>query len=517
MEHATNFGRIFRPGQAAAARQLAPHPGRLPRPRVDDRRQRDAGARGRPGRSRAGEFGADARARLRVRARLRLRPVDSRPIAIDAREHIFGVVLLNDWSARDIQRVRVRAARAVPGQVVRDVDLRRGSCRSTRSTPRASRRARRTRRRRRTCASRAAVGARRRARGRAERRGRLAPEPARALLDAGADARPPDGRTARRCRAGDLFAHRHDQRRGARHARARWPRSARGERWLADGDEVVLRGRAGDVELGRGARPGGALPPSIVRAVRDLGRAWLKGGKRAVGMTMVAAGVVIWAAVMIVVLTGETTRPDSGIDWLMNPATLTLLGSVVLALAGGRVWHVANTGETFWPGRELRENGRSIERWLEGSIADRPAPRDDVGGASPGSAARRANAGSCAAARRRNASASTRARWPAGSSADGSPAWRCPAERCASANGKSTSCTSASTPSSRAAATRGAPGSPRRHGYAALMPRRPLFDAALARYLMRPVRAGRGRRRHARRQLASAVGWSHCIGVRPRA
>jgi hypothetical protein len=24
---------------------------------------------------------------------------------------------------------------------------------------------------------------------------------------------------------------------------------ARGERWLADGDEVILRGRAGDVEL----------------------------------------------------------------------------------------------------------------------------------------------------------------------------------------------------------------------------------------------------------------------------
>ena len=37
--------------------------------------------------------------------------------------HVFGVVLVNDWSARDIQALGVRAARPVPGQVVRHLDL----------------------------------------------------------------------------------------------------------------------------------------------------------------------------------------------------------------------------------------------------------------------------------------------------------------------------------------------------------------------------------------------------------
>ena len=60
LEHATNFGRIFRPGAARGARELAPHPDRLPRPRVDARGQRHAAAA--PARSgRARRARADAR------------------------------------------------------------------------------------------------------------------------------------------------------------------------------------------------------------------------------------------------------------------------------------------------------------------------------------------------------------------------------------------------------------------------------------------------------------------------
>ena len=51
-----------------------------------------------------------------------------------AAEHVFGVVLVNDWSARDIQALGVPAARPVPRQVVRHVDLARGSRRSKRSS-----------------------------------------------------------------------------------------------------------------------------------------------------------------------------------------------------------------------------------------------------------------------------------------------------------------------------------------------------------------------------------------------
>ena len=90
-----------------------------------------------------------------------------------ADEHIFGVVLVNDWSARDIQRRRVRAARPVQRQVVRDVDVG-----VDHAAGRAAQSARRT-----ACARpragavparRRAVAARRRARDRAQRRDHLA-------------------------------------------------------------------------------------------------------------------------------------------------------------------------------------------------------------------------------------------------------------------------------------------------------------------------------------------------------
>ena len=40
-----------------------------------------------------------------------------------ADRHVFGVVLLNDWSARDIQALRVPAARTAPGEELRHDDL----------------------------------------------------------------------------------------------------------------------------------------------------------------------------------------------------------------------------------------------------------------------------------------------------------------------------------------------------------------------------------------------------------
>ena len=110
LEHATNLGRLFRPD----AEPLLPNWRHLP-----------VGYHGRassvvvsgtpirrphgqlPGRRRA-HLRADAAARHRARARLRHRPRQRRsarrsrpPTAAD---HVFGFVLVNDWSARDIQR-----------------------------------------------------------------------------------------------------------------------------------------------------------------------------------------------------------------------------------------------------------------------------------------------------------------------------------------------------------------------------------------------------------------------------
>ena len=46
------------------------------------------------------------------------------PVGVDEfADHVFGAFLVNDWSARDIQAWESTAARPVPGQVVRHVDL----------------------------------------------------------------------------------------------------------------------------------------------------------------------------------------------------------------------------------------------------------------------------------------------------------------------------------------------------------------------------------------------------------
>jgi fumarylacetoacetase len=104
LDHATNFGRIFRPG--------AP-------PVRDNWRHMPIGYHGRAstvvvsgteivrpqGQTGPGILEATAQLDLEAELGCVCGPSAGGPIAIDrAEEHIFGVVLVNDWSARDIQR-----------------------------------------------------------------------------------------------------------------------------------------------------------------------------------------------------------------------------------------------------------------------------------------------------------------------------------------------------------------------------------------------------------------------------
>ena len=107
LEHATNFGRIFRPGTPPVRDNWRHMPvgyhGRASTIVVSGTRRSAA----RAGRSRSATLAPTARARPRVRARLRLRAERrrARSRSIAPSEHIFGVVLVNDWSARDVQRL----------------------------------------------------------------------------------------------------------------------------------------------------------------------------------------------------------------------------------------------------------------------------------------------------------------------------------------------------------------------------------------------------------------------------
>ena len=100
------------PGRRRADPQLEAPADRLPRPGGHRRRHRHPGrpAPG-PAQGPADEprrvFGPSVAPRHRGRGRLRRRHALRRwhdPVALDAfRDHVFGVCLLNDWSARDIQ------------------------------------------------------------------------------------------------------------------------------------------------------------------------------------------------------------------------------------------------------------------------------------------------------------------------------------------------------------------------------------------------------------------------------
>jgi fumarylacetoacetase len=247
LEHATNFGRIFRPG-APPVRENWRH-----MPVAYHGRAATVVVSGTPVRRPRGQVALGELALTReldVECELGYvcGPGARGPIAIDdAEDHIFGVVLVNDWSARDVQRVEYQplgpflgksfatsmSAWITPLDVLADA--------------------------------------------------RVAPRPqdpppapylrARApwILDVGLEielngeviSRPParelywtpaqmlahltvNGATLS---AGDLFAT------GTISGASVGTEGSlaelwRGERWLADGDEVVLRGRAGGAELG---------------------------------------------------------------------------------------------------------------------------------------------------------------------------------------------------------------------------------------------------------------------------
>jgi len=260
LAHATNIGRIFRPGSPAVRESWRHMPiayhGRASTVVVSGtpvRRPR--------GQVALGELAPTGALDVECELGYVCGPTTAGPIAIDdADEHIFGVVLVNDWSARDIQRLEYEPLGPFLGKSfatsmsawIAPLDALAGA----RVAPRPQ-----------------------------------GPEPApylRArspwLLDVALEvevagevvSRPParelywtpaqmlahltvNGATLT---AGDLFATGtiSGSEPGTEGSLAElWG----GERWLADGDEVVLRGRAGDVELGevRG-RVGPTLAPT---------------------------------------------------------------------------------------------------------------------------------------------------------------------------------------------------------------------------------------------------------------
>ena len=105
LEHATNFGAIFRPGTPAVRPNWRHMPvgyhGRASSVVVSGTQVR------RPhGQVAYGELAPTRELDLECELGYVCGPTTRGPIAIDrAEEHIFGVVLVNDWSARDVQRL----------------------------------------------------------------------------------------------------------------------------------------------------------------------------------------------------------------------------------------------------------------------------------------------------------------------------------------------------------------------------------------------------------------------------
>ena len=104
LEHATNFGRIFRPGTPPVRDNWRHMPiayhGRASTVVVSGTTIR------RPhGQTALGELQPTRQLDLEAELGYVCGPTTTGPIEIDrAHEHIFGVVLVNDWSARDVQR-----------------------------------------------------------------------------------------------------------------------------------------------------------------------------------------------------------------------------------------------------------------------------------------------------------------------------------------------------------------------------------------------------------------------------
>ncbi|MDX6721437.1 MAG: fumarylacetoacetase, partial [Solirubrobacteraceae bacterium] len=105
LEHATNLGRLYRPGRPALS---------------DNWRHMPVGYHGRAstvvvsgtpvrrprGQVAAGELAPTRALDIECELGYVCGPTQRGPIAIDrADEHLFGVVIVNDWSARDVQRM----------------------------------------------------------------------------------------------------------------------------------------------------------------------------------------------------------------------------------------------------------------------------------------------------------------------------------------------------------------------------------------------------------------------------
>ena len=247
LEHATNFGRIFRPG-TPPVRENWHHI-----PIAYHGRASTIVVSGTPIRRPRGPIAPGVLARtgqldLECELGYVCGPTQTGPIPIDrAEEHIFGVVLVNDWSARDVQRFEYEPLGPFLGKSF-------ATSMSAWITP---------------------LDALDHAR---VRPAAQSPQPAPYLvardpwlLDVALEvelngeviSRPPattlywtpaqmlahltvNGATLS---TGDLFATGTIS--GSGHGtHGSLAEHFGGERWLADGDEVVLRGRAGDVELG---------------------------------------------------------------------------------------------------------------------------------------------------------------------------------------------------------------------------------------------------------------------------
>ena len=106
LHHATNLGRMFRPDARAAASELAPPAGGLPRARGHGGAERHARAATVRPAAAGRRFGPSVRLDIELEAGFVVGTPSrcGEPVPVErALDHVFGMVLVNDWSARDIQ------------------------------------------------------------------------------------------------------------------------------------------------------------------------------------------------------------------------------------------------------------------------------------------------------------------------------------------------------------------------------------------------------------------------------
>jgi len=247
LEHATNLGRMFRPGRPPLRDNWRHVPvayhGRASTVVVSG----TAVVRPR-GMLAPGHFAPTRELDLECELGYVCGPSTSGPISIDrAEDHIFGVVLVNDWSARDIQRFEYEPLGPFAGKSF-------ATSMSAWITPLDALAAARVAPRRQdpepTEHLRAAEPWQLDAALEIELDGEIVSRPrAASLYWTPAQMLAHMTANGARLTAGDLFATGTISG-GQPGTEGSLAELFRGERWLGDGEEVVLRGRAGGVELG---------------------------------------------------------------------------------------------------------------------------------------------------------------------------------------------------------------------------------------------------------------------------